>query len=501
MKSIRKKLRMLLAVCLLVPCISMVANAANGVLTFSDPTTKVGETVTVKVKLDANGSPIGDGDITVTYDTEKLEFVSGENAEGGDGTVKLSSTGDGAGSTLSYTMEFFALAEGETDIEVSDYTAYLYNDDTLNVTLGSSHITIEAGDPNALPPSAQANVPTGTGPQVDVNGVSYKISNDFADVLIPESFVRTAFTFEGVECQALKQEASGLYMVYLMDAQEQAKMFLYNPENGAFSACEKIRLSETSDVILMQFPPREELPKTYKETEFEVNGVVYPAWQNPEQPEFFIVNAVNTAGYKGYYQYDSNDGTYQRFVAQKAAEEEKPATGFFGKIEAKLKENLGKMLVGVWGIILAFIVVIIVLGVKLKHRNEELDDWYDDFGDEYEKKLKAEKNAKKAAKNAKNTKSTAAEKKSKKPVKAAPKKDERTFGYAELGAYENDDDNELYDDDFDEDLFADDDYDDDRYDDAYDDDDSYLDEFYDDDDDFDDKKDTKGYSIDFIDLD
>lgn len=452
----------------------------RGVLTFSDPTTKVGENVTVKVKLDAYGSPIGDGEITVTYNETQLEFVGGNNAEGGEGTVKLFSTGDGSESELTYTMEFRALAEGSAKIEVSDYTAYLYDDEQMDVTLGSSVVTIEAGDPNAVDPNADntAALPTGAGPAVAVNGVNYTLTNDFEDVLIPESFVRSSFTFEGQECQALKQEASGLYMAYLVDAAGEGAMFLYNPDNGQFSACEKVRISDTSEVILMQFAPREQLPETYKKTEFELNGIVFPAWQNPAQPEYFVVNAVNTSGYQGYYQYDSGDGTYQKFVLQKTAADEKTAKGFVGRLEEKLKANLSKLLIGVWGVFLALIIVIITLAVKLKHRNEELDDWYDDFGDQYEAKMRAEDKMR-------SSKAAAGQKAS----------------YDDV--YDDEGDDDLFEDDsFEEDYeesYNDDDFYDDDYNDEYDD-DLYEDYDFDEDDD-EVLKDTSEYTMDFIDLD
>lgn len=488
MNKIRKKLGMLLAICLLLPCFSIVAHAASGVLTFSDPTTKVGETVTVKVKLDAYGSPIGDGDITVTYDPEKLEFVSGQNASGGSGTVNLSTTGDGSVTELNYTMEFRALAEGATNIEVSGYTAYLYNDETLDVTLGSSAVTIEPGDGTVQQPVVATG--TGTGPEVTVNGAKYKINGTFADVLIPEGFVRTTLTYEGQECQVLQQETSGLYMIYLTGTDETSDMFLYNAETGEFSACEKIRLSDTNDIFLMQFKPDMELPSEYKSTEVEMNDVIYPAWQDPSRQEFYIVYALNSAGQKNFYQYDASETTYQRYVATVVDDKEEKATGFFGKIESKLKENLSKLLIGVWAIFIIMLIILIVLAVKLKHRNEELDDWYEDFGDEYEEKLKAEQIA---AQKAKKKKAAA-----KSSQKRTPEKKKKNYDYDEL---EDDYDDELDDDFYDElpDQGA---YDADAYeDDSYDD---YDDDYDDYEDDYDRKKrakETAEFSLNFIDLD
>lgn len=61
----------------------MTGYAADGTLQFSDPAGKVGEEITVKVKMEGGGLPIGDGEATLTYDAAMLEFVSGTNASGG----------------------------------------------------------------------------------------------------------------------------------------------------------------------------------------------------------------------------------------------------------------------------------------------------------------------------------------------------------------------------------------------------------------------------------
>ena len=90
---------------------------------------------------------MGDTDITVTYDPSILKFVSGTNATGGDGTVKLSAKGDGTSMEVSYSMEFTALKEGTATLEVKEYTAYLANDEALNLTLGTSQVTIQGGTP------------------------------------------------------------------------------------------------------------------------------------------------------------------------------------------------------------------------------------------------------------------------------------------------------------------------------------------------------------------
>lgn len=146
MKSLKKIGALLFAVCLMMLLPSVSVHAAEGTLQFSDPTGKVGEEVTVKVKISTGGAPIGDGFVTVSYDKEALEFVSGTNASGSDGTVRLEATGDGTVSDLEYTMVFKPLKDGQTTLEVTDYTSYLFSDEALNLTTGNSTVTVEAGD-------------------------------------------------------------------------------------------------------------------------------------------------------------------------------------------------------------------------------------------------------------------------------------------------------------------------------------------------------------------
>ena len=127
MKKMKKLFALMLSVSMLTLCTSMMAFAAYGILLFSDPDTAVGEEVTVEVTMDAKGSAIGDGDVTVSYDPDYLRFISGENAAAGEdeGTIVLSATGDGEQDELAYTMVFQALKEGTTKIEVEECTANL----------------------------------------------------------------------------------------------------------------------------------------------------------------------------------------------------------------------------------------------------------------------------------------------------------------------------------------------------------------------------------------
>lgn len=379
MKIIKKIAGLFLVVCLAVPFFSLTAFAAEGVLMFSDPTAKAGETVEVTVKIQSGGAAIGDGKATVTYDKEALEFISGTNASGGDGTLELSAAGNGTETELVYQLQFKALKEGETTLQVSEYSAYLYSDETLNLDLGTSLVKIEPGTGETAPADADTPAET-TGIQVTIDGEVYTISEAFTEAQIPGGYSETEMSYEGQTIKVI-QNAVGQFMIYLQPESGDAEFFLYNGETAKYSQFEQIFISGENYILIMQDTAGVQLPDTYQKTAITMGEKEFPAWQDTKNPQFYIVNAINNGGVTGLYQYDKDEETYQRFVAPEIVEEEE-ATGIVAKVIAFMKDHLDKFLIGAWAVFLIMLIIIIVLAVKNHRLNVELDDVYDELGDE-----------------------------------------------------------------------------------------------------------------------
>lgn len=388
MKIMKKITTLLFAVCLAVPWVSFAAHAAEGTLMFSDPATAVGQEVTVDVKVRTGGGAIGDGKITVTYDAAALEFKSGTNATGSGGTVNLSGSGDGAASELSFSIVFKALKEGETAINVGNYTAFLYNNEKLNLSLGASKVTIGPGDGTTAPAPVAGNAV-----QVKINDKNYTIAENFADVDIPEGFTRSTLSYEGADRQVIMQESSGQYMFFLQDEAGKGEFFLYDGDTDVFAPFVKIDISENAYIMLLNKTGKAKLPSEYVETTLETeNGEKFIAWQNAKNPDYYVVYALGSDGTKGYYQHDTKDGTYQRFNVPKSSKDTDAAKGgLLGKATNFVDKYMKQLLIGVWGIFLVFLIVILVLGVKLYHRNQELDEIYEEEDEDEDEVLSVRK--------------------------------------------------------------------------------------------------------------
>ena len=472
MKKLKKISTIIVSVCLLVFCSVFISHAADGTLQFSDPTAKAGEEVTVKVKIITDGSAVGDGNVNVKYDPAFLEFKSGENATGGNGTVSLSATGNGSQSELDYTMVFQALKEGTTTIEVENYTAYLYSDETLSLSTGNSTVTIEAGDGTTT--SSTGGPASADGLKVQVEGVEYTVNENFSEAIIPAGFTASEIQLEGSAHKAMQQQSSGQYMFYLTNAEGDSDYFLYNADDASFYETELVDISDTVMIMLMDHEDTEGLPSKYQETTSNINGKEFSAWQNTEETDYFLIYALSSDGIKGYYQYDTTEGTYQRFIMPAKTNSETTSKTWLDKLQDLIDAHLPIILAVVWGIILILLILIIVLSTKLHHRNEELDDVYNDMNgnpDDYG--------------------GPAVQKKSRSQFVGHQGSDDDEYGDDEYEDDEYDDeysddeydddeyDDEYSDDEYEDDEYSDDEYEDDEYDDEYGD-DEYEDDEYDD---------------------
>lgn len=501
MKKIGKKIgSILLMLCLTVSCFSISAFAADGTIQFSDPSAAAGDNVTVKVKAESGTSAIGDVDMTVTYDTSILKFVSGANAAGGDGTLQLSAKGDGSASEVTYTLEFTALKEGTATLQVTSSTAYLYNDEVLNLSAGTSTVTIQGG--TAVTDTEDDSKASSGGLQVEVDGKAYTVNENFSEAAIPKGFKAVDMELDGTNTKAMQQESSGQYMFYLEDSDGNSDYFLYSTEDGSFSPTAVVDVNSDVSIYLMNHKDKDGLPSQYKETTSNIEGKVFTVWQNMSQQEYYLVYALSSEGNKGYYQCDSTEGTYQRYVAQ-TVEEEKSTNAAVDKVMNFLEKHLIVIMCVLWGAFLLLLIIIIVLGVKLSHRNQELDELYDEYGIDGDDD---DNNMPPAA--------------GKKPRKRSDDFEDENFEDEDF------DDEDFEDEDFDDEDFDDEDFDDEDFEDEYYDDDEDFedDEYYDDNEDFEDiednfdedeflderpsrkparrskKKQDDDYSMDFIDL-
>lgn len=375
MKILKRIATMLLTVCLLVPCCATIAMAADGIVFFTDLETRVGDTFTITGTVVARNDTIGDARVEMTYDTTYLRFIEGEGvSESESGKLVFTGSGDGSIDRLEYDMQFQALLEGNTRLEQGIASVTNQNGETVECETGYADVTIGEGDPSKI-------LPVGNTKSVTVNGAAYTLSEAFNENEIPTGFTAGEFNFERETFKGAVQANSGLTAAYLIDSEQSGKFWLYNAEDSSFYPFEEIMISDTYSIVILDGTNEVKMPEKYVEAALDINGVSFPAWVEPDRDGFLILYAVNNDGEKSLYLYDSLEHTYQRM------ETPKTGTSVAPKEESKLDKVLGVIsdyliwvLVGVGCLIFIMLILLIVMAVKLRNRNVELDELYDEYG-------------------------------------------------------------------------------------------------------------------------
>lgn len=422
MRKIKKLVVTFLAICLMCPGLSVITEAATAELRFADPSTTVGAEVEVKTKL-SSVSSLQSMEATLTYDKSELKFISGDNATAKDGTIKISWTG--TGTTAEFNLKFQALKEGTSNIEVSSATGTATDGSTLEITQGSSAVTIGAGDPSLIKDdtedqSEDSKTTVADGPVVKVNGKKYVVGNEFSEELIPDGFKKGEMTFEGSKYTVITQEASGINAMYLTEKSSgDSDFFLYNSDDGSFSPFEEVEIAKDRYIIPLMNDGKLKLSSRYQKTTLTLNGKEFDTWQDTKDAEYYIVYALNSDGEKTTYRYDTTDGTYQKYSPESqgtTSGNKNNGKGLWGKILNFVEEFLDIVVIIAIALFLLVLLMFIVTAIKLRHRDLELDDLYDEYGidmDEEEAVLKEKKKEEKKEEKAKK----ASKKVKKKPAK------------------------------------------------------------------------------------
>jgi len=201
-----KSLQYILYTCLLSLLFSMAVFAADGQLSFSDPTGKVGEEITVNMKVKSD-TPLARVDITLRYDSNSLQFVSGTNTDGGAGTLRVHGTGDNSvANTLAFALKFKAASAGQSSITVEKQEIYSGDESLLNLThvgKGAVNITAEetssesTAETSASAEESEEAETKNEGVKLTAKDKSITIMNPGSDVKIPDGFWESTIDVDG----------------------------------------------------------------------------------------------------------------------------------------------------------------------------------------------------------------------------------------------------------------------------------------------------------------
>ena len=127
--------------------------------------------------------------------------------------------------------------------------------------------------------------------QVEVNGISYTLTDDFADADIPNGYARTQRSLDGADRQMVENESGKVCLGYMKDAEGNGDFFLYNEETASFSPYAEISISDTTSIIVLSDASQVSLPDTYQEAKLTLNDKEFPVWQDTVNEGLYVIYA------------------------------------------------------------------------------------------------------------------------------------------------------------------------------------------------------------------
>lgn len=199
--------------------------AADGQLSFSDPSGNVGDSITLNLKVRSD-TALSRADISLRYDGNALQFVSGTNTDGGAGTLRVHGSGEqGENNTLAFTLQFKILSAGTSAVSVEKQEVYTEDESLLNLThVGTATVTASAGESasetgtETVSESETAEEKQETvneGVKLSAKDKSITIMNPGSDVQIPEGFLESTIDIDGhqVKGWVWKAESEHQYII------------------------------------------------------------------------------------------------------------------------------------------------------------------------------------------------------------------------------------------------------------------------------------------------
>lgn len=225
---------------------------------------------------------------------------------------------------------------------------------------------------------------------IQIAGITYEISTKYIDSEIPAGYTEEKMEIRGEKVTVIKGDTSGVILVYLVAPDEtvvaneygytpKGKFFRYDESTNKFSPYVQITVSDTTYIVFLTEDYEVELPIQYIPTTMTADGFDFPAWQDTELDGYYLVYAVSSKGVRELYRYDVNDQSYQRFeVPPEPENPNKVPNETLQEIIDGIANNLIIVLLIIGLILFLLLVLTITFGIKLKNRNKEIDDIYEE---------------------------------------------------------------------------------------------------------------------------
>ena len=326
-----KKTTRRISTALLVIAFLMVlpASALAADLDVSADATSVTEGDTITVTLTLSGSHIAVADGVFTYDPSLLSYVS-SNGGASDGYINMVSMQSGGSSSLTAVIKFAAIGQGEAVIDFSIENIVDYDGNDLGQAQAGLSIAIASdgtdtgGTDGATPTPVDISL-TGVAAQ-NVLGTDAQmyIWRSLRSLSLPSGFTDRQVTYndEYVGGAGIP-DSEDIILLYLSETDgSNAGYYIYDESKDVLFPY--ITVTSISAYFTFIWPDEQtQVPDGFEEAMMEFGEKNVPAWLPPgSDGSVYLVYVRSASGEVGFYLYNAEDRSLQRYIAFADAEPE-----------------------------------------------------------------------------------------------------------------------------------------------------------------------------------
>ncbi|MBT3319355.1 MAG: hypothetical protein HN389_06240 [Clostridia bacterium] len=325
-----KRILATIIVLIILAALPTLAFAADINVAADTTSVQVGDNVTVTVTVQADHIAVADG--VFTYDPSLLSYISSTGGAS-DGYINLVSLQEGGSSSLTTVIKFAAIGDGEAIIDVSIENTLSYDGESLgsaqagvSITVASSGDSSETdGDTSAVLDLSQTGI---LAQNVLGTDAQMYIWPSLRNLSLPSGFTDRQVTYndEYVGGAAIP-DIEDILLLYLSEtAGENAGYYIYDQINDVFFPY--LTVTSISAKFTLLWPNESiEVPEGFEQTTLTIGERQMPAWTYPGPSEsVYLVYVRSASGEVGFYLYNTEDRSLQRYDANAQQSPEPAAT-------------------------------------------------------------------------------------------------------------------------------------------------------------------------------
>lgn len=211
---------------------------------------------------------------------------------------------------------------------------------------------------------------------------NWKAAETFDAAELPDGFTVTEFTYDGQTVQA-GTDAQGNILLYMTNENGEGDFFLYDTNTNILVPYVTVRMAEKTIIVLSpeEIPEGTVLPDNFVECTIDIGSHTVHGWiwndRTEETPEYCVVYGQNENGERYFYRYDQKEMTLQRYFRDPDAEKlrsdyEEIANTYIDLLNDY--KTRGWMIAGLFGACILLLIVMIVLLVTRKPKEENVQE-------------------------------------------------------------------------------------------------------------------------------